>query len=213
MEAVVDHRRPAGLVLQPAPLARRGPRPEPLAQVVVARPRSDLAEEVVAEPVGLDDAGVEWVGEVVLGGDHPQVRIRALEPFGQAAELRVGASGADTLRQRQPGLGAAQAEPIGREREPGEQQRTGQPRSDGPGTPPGHRGAGVSGCPGHLVGRGDGWGLEDHGLPRRLERFGQATATDRRHDEHPDPERQEREAGLGRRRREGPRAQAPSGRR
>ena len=71
------------------------------------------------------------------------VRVSALEAFGDAAQLRIRAAGANALRQGQPGLRAAQAKSIRREREPREQERSGQPGADGPGQPSLDDGGGV----------------------------------------------------------------------
>ena len=89
VEAVMDERGRAGLVGEPRPLARRGPGPEPVHRGRrTSRVGPTSREQPVAEPVGLDDARVERIGDVVLGRDQLEVRPGALEALGDPPQLR-----------------------------------------------------------------------------------------------------------------------------
>ena len=50
----------------------------------------DTIAQRTAEPVRLDHAGVEGVGDVVLGGDEAQVGVGALEAECQRPQLALG---------------------------------------------------------------------------------------------------------------------------
>ena len=102
VEAVVDRRGAVCLPLEPPPLPRLGPCAEPIGQVVMSCAGTDVTEQVVAEPVGLDDPRVQGIGDAVLRRDELEIRIGALELLGDPRQLRVRPAGPDPLRERRP---------------------------------------------------------------------------------------------------------------
>ena len=65
---------------------------------------ADVPQQVVAEPVRLDDPRVERVPDAILGRDELEVRPRALEALGDPPQLTIEPAIADALREGQPGL-------------------------------------------------------------------------------------------------------------
>ena len=81
-----------------------------------------------AEPVALDDVGIERVGDAVAQGDQAQVRKGALELAGQLAEARQVAPERRLLEQLAGLVRAAVAEPVRPERVAREPDRAGRRR-------------------------------------------------------------------------------------
>ena len=94
--------------------------------------RPDGVEQRAAEPVGLDDAGVQRIGDAVAARDQLEVRIGALELPGEVAELRAPRALGRLLEQLAGLVGAAVAEPVRAERVAREADRAGGGR-DRPG--------------------------------------------------------------------------------
>src|SRR5581483_11302348 len=94
------------------PLARAPePAAEPLLDVAGEAAGPDAVEELVADPVGLDDPPVERVVDPVLGGDQREVRPGALERAGELAEAAVGLARGAVLEQRPRAVDAAPPTP------------------------------------------------------------------------------------------------------
>ena len=87
----------------------------------------DAVEELVADPVGLDDAPVERVGDPVRAGDQLEVGPGALEGARELGEAAVGLAGGAVLEQRPPDVGAAEAERVRRVGVAREEQRPAVP--------------------------------------------------------------------------------------
>ena len=83
------------------------------------------SRSVVADPVGLDDAGVERVGDPVRAGDQRQIRPCALERARELGEASVGGACVAVLEQRPRLVGAAVAERVRRVRVAREEERPG----------------------------------------------------------------------------------------
>ena len=97
---------------EPAPGRRPDARPEPrLVRAPEVRDR-DGVEQVAAEPVGLDDAAVERVGDAVRAGDQLEVRPGALEALGERPDPSEVAAGDGLAEQLVGRIRAAVAEPI-----------------------------------------------------------------------------------------------------
>src|SRR5688572_28869343 len=69
-------------------------------------------EQLVADPVRLDDPGVERIVDAVRAGDQRQVRPGAIEGAGELGEPSVRGAGGAVLEQRARLVGAAQPERV-----------------------------------------------------------------------------------------------------
>ena len=101
------------------------PAAEPLVDVARERAGLDAVEELVADPVRLDDARVERVGDAVRAGDQlryghapSKVRASSARPPSDAPRVAV-------LEQRPRLVGAAEAERVRRVRVAREEERPG----------------------------------------------------------------------------------------
>ena len=93
----------------------------------VCRPHA--VEQLVPDPVGLDDARVERIGDLVRAGDQRQVRPRAVEGARELGETSVRGARRAVLEQRPRLVRAAEAERVRRIRVAREEQRAGRSRS------------------------------------------------------------------------------------
>ena len=89
-------------------LPARPSRPRKRSSTWRASGRADAVEQLVADPVRLDHARVERVGDAVRAGDQLEVRPRAVERARELGEPAVGLTGVAVLEQR-PGLSAPQS--------------------------------------------------------------------------------------------------------
>ena len=74
----------------------------------------DPVEQLVADPVGLDDARVQRVADAVRARDELEVGPGPLEGLRQLCEPAVGLSRRPVLEKRPPDVGAAESECIRR---------------------------------------------------------------------------------------------------
>ena len=87
-------------------------RPEAGLERLAEPSRADPVEQRVPEPVRLDDASIERVGEPVGASDQLEIRPGALERAGQLAQGSIVVAGRDLAEQLVDRVRAAVAEPV-----------------------------------------------------------------------------------------------------
>src|SRR5581483_3653360 len=101
------------------------PSSEAIGDVLRELPAPDVVEELVPDPIGLDDARIEWVDDAVGAGDQREVGPGAVERAGQLCEPGIRGACSSVLEERARRIGSTEAERVRRVRIPGEQERAG----------------------------------------------------------------------------------------
>ena len=100
------------------------PSPEPVVDVTRQIVRLHPVEQLVADPVRLDDARVERVRDFVAAGDQGEVGPGAVEGARELGEARVGRARVAVLEERPRAVGPAEAKRVRRVRVAREEERS-----------------------------------------------------------------------------------------
>ena len=125
VEAVVGQRTLGGFGDEPGPLVPGRSRTEAALEVRGKGRRRDAVEQPVADPVRLDHAVIERVGQARARRDEPQVRPRAFEGPAETDEIGAIDPGAQLVDQRPVIVTAAVAQRVRRGSEACEEQGAG----------------------------------------------------------------------------------------